>query len=82
MSLTMPCRVTLALAAAVAAAGFAAASEPTPTIDRPADHVVLISVDGLRPEFYLQTQWPAPMNAHRETGACSSRRASTRGGRR
>lgn len=61
MSLTMPCRVTLALAAAVAAAGFAAASEPTPTIDRPADHVVLISVDGLRPEFYLQTQWPAPM---------------------
>lgn len=28
---------------------------------RPADHVVLISVDGLRPEFYLNERWPAPM---------------------
>ena len=28
---------------------------------RPADHVVLISVDGLRPEFYLDPTWPAPM---------------------
>jgi predicted AlkP superfamily pyrophosphatase or phosphodiesterase len=28
---------------------------------RPADHVVLISVDGLRPEFYLDNSWPAPM---------------------
>lgn len=28
---------------------------------RPADHVVLISVDGLRPEFYLEQRWPAPM---------------------
>ncbi|MCB1033858.1 MAG: alkaline phosphatase family protein, partial [Acidobacteria bacterium] len=27
----------------------------------PADHVVLISVDGLRPEFYLDPTWPAPM---------------------
>lgn len=27
---------------------------------RLADHVVLISVDGLRPEFYLDPAWPAP----------------------
>ena len=27
---------------------------------RPADHVVLISIDGLRPEFYLDPAWPAP----------------------
>lgn len=28
---------------------------------RPADHVIFISVDGLRPEFYLEERWPAPM---------------------
>lgn len=28
---------------------------------RPSDHVVLISIDGLRPEFYLEGIWPAPM---------------------
>lgn len=28
---------------------------------RRADHVVLISIDGLRPEFYLDEVWPAPM---------------------
>lgn len=27
----------------------------------PARHVVLISIDGLRPEFYLDVSWPAPM---------------------
>lgn len=26
----------------------------------PAEHVVLVSVDGLRPEFYLDPRWPAP----------------------
>lgn len=26
----------------------------------PADHVVLVSIDGLRPEFYLDRTWPAP----------------------
>ena len=26
-----------------------------------ADHVVLVSIDGLRPEFYLDSGWPAPM---------------------
>ncbi len=29
--------------------------------ERSADHVVLISIDGLRPEFYLDPAWPAPM---------------------
>lgn len=35
---------------------------------RRTDHVVLISVDGLRPEFYLDERWPAPMlqQMHRE----------------
>ena len=28
---------------------------------RATDHVVLISLDGLRPEFYLDGAWPAPM---------------------
>ncbi|HVS13788.1 MAG TPA: ectonucleotide pyrophosphatase/phosphodiesterase [Thermoanaerobaculia bacterium] len=28
--------------------------------ERPADHVVLISIDGLRPEFYRDPSWPAP----------------------
>lgn len=29
--------------------------------DRPADHVILISIDGFRPDFYQQERWPAPM---------------------
>lgn len=28
---------------------------------RPADHVIFVSVDGLRPDFYLDERWPAPM---------------------
>lgn len=27
---------------------------------QPASHVILISIDGLRPEFYLDRTWPAP----------------------
>lgn len=46
-----------ALLAATALAGSAAAADASP----PADHVVLISLDGLRPEFYLDPTWPAPM---------------------
>jgi predicted AlkP superfamily pyrophosphatase or phosphodiesterase len=42
----------LVLVASAATAGAA---------DRRTDHVVLISVDGLRPEFYLEENWPAPM---------------------
>ncbi len=40
--------------------GLAAIAAPL-AADRQADHVVLISIDGLRPEFYLDTSWPAPM---------------------
>jgi len=51
-------RIATTLALATAFAGGAWATEPAP---RPADHVVLISIDGLRPEFYLDESWPAPM---------------------
>jgi Type I phosphodiesterase / nucleotide pyrophosphatase len=34
-----------------------AAAEP---VRPPADHVVLVSIDGLRPEFYRDPAWPAP----------------------
>lgn len=27
----------------------------------PADHVILVSIDALRPEFYLDERWPAPV---------------------
>lgn len=29
-------------------------------IDGPAQHVILISVDGFRPNFYVEERWPAP----------------------
>jgi predicted AlkP superfamily pyrophosphatase or phosphodiesterase len=29
--------------------------------ERLADHVIMVSVDGLRPEFYLDERWPAPV---------------------
>lgn len=29
-----------------------------------ADHVILISIDGFRPDFYQQDRWPAPMLQH------------------
>ncbi|MBT6696298.1 MAG: sulfatase-like hydrolase/transferase [Gemmatimonadales bacterium] len=48
----------LALFVLVGLPGAAAAQDHN---DRLADHVVLISVDGLRPEFYLEERWPAPM---------------------
>ncbi len=34
---------------------------PTPLPSTSAEHVILISVDGLRPEFYLDRTWPAAM---------------------
>lgn len=37
------------------------AAAPAAAQERPADHVILISIDGLRPEFYLEERWPAPM---------------------
>jgi predicted AlkP superfamily pyrophosphatase or phosphodiesterase len=36
---------------------------PHPPVDAQktrADHVVLVSIDGFRPEFYLDARWPAP----------------------
>lgn len=39
----------------------AIAASAAPAAEPLADHVVLISVDGLRPEFYLDERWPAPM---------------------
>ena len=53
MSLRALTTVLMLVLVASAAAGGAA--------DRRTDHVVLISVDGLRPEFYLEERWPAPM---------------------
>ena len=39
---------------------------------RPTQHVVLISIDGFRPEFYLEERWPAPnMQDMAKTGARS-----------
>ena len=39
----------------------ALALPPLAGAEAPAEHVVLISIDGLRPEFYLDPTWPAPM---------------------
>lgn len=30
-------------------------------VGAPAEHVIIISIDGLRPEFYLDEAWPAPL---------------------
>lgn len=54
-------RIPVLLLAAGVAAPAAAAQEHGGGENRPADHVILISVDGLRPEFYLEARWPAPM---------------------
>ena len=37
------------------------AMSPLPIDAAEVEHVVLISIDGLRPEFYLDPAWPAPM---------------------
>lgn len=47
------------LLALLAAPAAAQAVAPTTSAAR-ADHVVIISIDGLRPEFYLDRTWPAP----------------------
>lgn len=60
----MTCRFLPALFAILLASGLglAAATPGAAAQDavRPADHVIFISVDGLRPEFYLDETWPAP----------------------
>jgi hypothetical protein len=47
----------LFLASLLLSGGEAEAQE----VDRPADHVILVSIDGFRPDFYLDERWPAPM---------------------
>jgi predicted AlkP superfamily pyrophosphatase or phosphodiesterase len=41
---------------------------------RATDHVVLISLDGLRPEFYLDEAWPAPMMQKMHTEGAHAKR--------
>ena len=53
----MNIRTVVAAIALLLLASAAAAEVQT----RRTDHVVLISLDGLRPEFYLEERWPAPM---------------------
>lgn len=49
--------LSLLVVAALAAPRLPAAEAQAPR----ARHVVLVSIDGLRPEFYLDPAWPAPM---------------------
>ncbi|MGD8328433.1 MAG: ectonucleotide pyrophosphatase/phosphodiesterase [Acidobacteriota bacterium] len=55
--------LTALLIAATAGGGPGGWSVPQGTIAQesaPAEHVVLVSIDGLRPEFYRDASWPAP----------------------
>jgi len=57
--------IGLAATPATSATGAATASAGTTSIgaqrsDARADHVVLVSIDGMRPEFYRDASWPAP----------------------
>jgi predicted AlkP superfamily pyrophosphatase or phosphodiesterase len=52
--------VSLGLAALLALALGALAAAPGADADTGRRHVVLVSLDGLRPEFYLDDAWPAP----------------------
>jgi len=62
------------LAAALLTSGGVSAPDPgqVPPVEPPIvaapdgrpEHVVFISVDGLRPEFYLESRWPAVMMRH------------------
>ncbi len=54
----------LVLASGAVTALLAARDEQPAVVSSPArlaDHVVLLSIDGLRPEMYLDTGWPAPL---------------------
>ena len=54
--------LTALAAASPPAAPPTRAASPAPSgLSRLADHVVLLSIDGLRPEMYRDTSWPAPM---------------------
>ena len=59
--------VALMVAAAAVTVASTSAQDTTPEADaaadepaRLSDHVVLISIDGFRPDFYLDKTWPAP----------------------
>lgn len=60
-SASSPARFGVAILAALAMGTAVGLPLPISAQERPADHVILVSVDGLRPEFYLQERWPAPM---------------------
>jgi arylsulfatase A-like enzyme len=54
--------LALGAAALLALAGRAHAQDLTErAFEARAEHVILISVDALRPDFYLDERWPAPM---------------------
>ncbi len=57
----MNCSRTVRLLTLLLALTLLAPLLPAQPEARLADHVVLISIDGLRPEFYLDPRWPAPM---------------------
>ena len=47
---------------------------PAPVPPGPAEHVLLISIDGLRPDFYLSDEYDAPtMKRLAKEGAVRSR---------
>ena len=52
--------MTRAVAALLALALTALAAAPTAGTDAAPRHVVVVSLDGLRPEFYLDDAFPAP----------------------
>lgn len=57
-----PAAACVVLLLAASGAGSAPSPEPRPDRIAPlAEHVVLVSIDALRPEFYLDPAWPAPM---------------------
>ncbi len=58
---SLDCPATLIVALLLALPATVVATEEPTQPERPADHVVLVSIDGLRPEFYLDSTWPAPM---------------------
>ncbi|MCA8924967.1 MAG: alkaline phosphatase family protein [Planctomycetes bacterium] len=53
-------RTSTLLALSLTLSAGVARAEPERAKDPRADHVVLVSIDGLRPEFYLDPSWPAP----------------------
>ena len=61
MTIGMAPNVLALLAASVLPAQGVGLAEADQVAPARAEHVVLISVDGLRPEFYLEERWPAPM---------------------